>query len=214
MIRSFALALLLALPCLPTAEAQLFPRGPDALRYGAYTGGHAYSYNTAYGYGLSFSPADSWYRDTFAYPGGIYPYRPYQRPIVYRVFPTPTTPYISVPGPNGLPILVPQRVELTPAPVGMIVGSSLPLVPVPTPADARCAQIRVVAPAGAEVWVEKQKLPGAAATYRTPPLTPGKMEIYSVRAKWVAAGRQVEQFRVVGVSAGDSAQVQFAAEAR
>jgi uncharacterized protein (TIGR03000 family) len=214
MIRFFAPILLLALPCLPAAEAQLFTRGPDAFRYGTYTGGHGYSYNTAYGYGLSFSPADSWWRDPFAYPAGIYPYRPYQRPITYRVFPHPITPYVSIPGPNGLPILVPQAVEIAPAPVGDFVGPGLPLTPVPTAADGRCAQIRVVAPAGAEVWVEKQKLPGTGATYKTPPLTPGKMEIYSVRAKWVTAGREVEQFRVVGVSAGDSAQVLFTAEAR
>jgi uncharacterized protein (TIGR03000 family) len=213
MTRFLAPLLLLALPCLPAAEAQLFPTGPDALRYGAYTGGHAYSYNTAYGYGLSFSPADSWWRDPFAYPAGIYPYRPFQRPITYRVFPRPTTPYVSIPGPNGLPILVPQVVEAGPAPVGVIVNPGLPLVPVPA-ADGRCAQIRVVAPAGAEVWVEKQKLPGAGATYQTPPLTSGKMQLYSVRAKWAVAGKQVEQFRVVGVSAGDSAQVQFAAEAK
>ena len=211
MIRFFAPLLLLALPCLPAAEAQLFPRGPDALRYGPYTGGHAYSYNTAYSYGLSFSPANSWWRDPFAYPAGIYPYRPYQRPIIYRVFPNPATPYVSVPGPNGLPILVPQAVEAAPPPVGVFVTPGLPLVPVPTVADGRCAQIRVVAPAGAEVWVEKQKLPGAASTYRTPPLTAGKMQVYSVRAKWDDAGKQVEQFRVVGVSAGDSAQVEFPA---
>lgn len=214
MIRFLAPVLLLGLPCLPAAQAQLFPRGPDALRYGPYTGGHAYSYNTAYGYGLSFSPADSWYRDPFAYPAGIYPYRPFERPITYRVFPHSGTAYVSVPGPNGLPILIPQAVECGPPPVGAVVAPGLLLVPVPTAADGRVARIHVIAPAGAEVWVEKQKLPGAAATYRTPPLTPGKMEVYSVRAKWTVAGREVEQFRVVGVNAGDTKQVQFTAGTR
>ena len=52
------------------------------------------------------------------------------------------------------------------------------------------------------------------STASSPPLTPGKMEVYSVRAKWTVAGREVEQFRVVGVRAGDSAQVLFAAGAR
>ena len=42
----------------------------------------------------------------FAYPGGISPYRPYGRPITYRVFPNPSTPYISVPGPDGMPTLI------------------------------------------------------------------------------------------------------------
>ena len=64
------------------------------------------------------------------------------------------------------------------------------------------------------MWVEKQKLPGAGATFQTPPLTPGKMEIYSVRAKWTIAGKEVEQFRVVGVQAGDSTEVQFTPVAR
>ena len=204
MIRFLALALLLllGLPCLPSAEAQLFPRGPDALRYGAYTGGHGYSYNTAYSYGLSFSSADTWRRDPFAYPAGIYPYRPYGRPIAYRVFPNPTTPYYSVPGPDGLPILIRQNGEIA------AVEPGLALVPVPTVADGKSARIRIVAPAGAEVWVEKEKFAGA--TFQTPPLTPGKVEVYSVRAKWMDAGQEVEQFRVVAVRAGESAKVQFA----
>ncbi len=214
MIRSIALTLLLALPCLPAAEAQLFPRGPEALRYGAYTGGHGYSYNTAYSYGLSFSSADSWWRDPIAYPAGIYPYRPYGRPIIYRVYPNPTTPYVSVPGPNGLPMLIrqgtaPEGVEVVATPGGVAPSTDLRLTPVPTAAASKSAQIRIVAPAGAEVWVEKEKLPGAGAVFQTPPLTPGKMEIYSVRAKWSVAGKEVEQFRVVGVRAGDSAEVQF-----
>ena len=220
MIRFFAPALMLALPCLPAAEAQLFPRGPEALRYGAYTGGHGYSYNTAYSYGLSFSSADTWWRDPYAYPAGIYPYRPYGRPIVYRVFPNPTTPYISVPGPNGLPILVrqgdvgPEGVEIVPTPAGVPVTTTLPLAPVPTAADGKPAHIRIVAPVGAEVWVEKKKLTGSEKSFQTPPLTPGKMEIYSVRAKWTVEGRAVEQFRVVGVRAGDSTEVLFSPAVR
>ena len=214
MIRSIALTLLLALPCLPAAEAQLFPRGPEALRYGAYTGGHGYSYNTAYGYGLSFSSADSWWRDPIAYPAGVYPYRPYCRPIIYRVYPNPTTPYVSVPGPNGLPMLIrpgvetPERIEVAPIPDGAP-ATGFRLTPVPTAAAGKSAQIRIVAPAGAEVWVEKDKIAGSGGLFQTPPLTPGKVEIYSVRAKWSVAGKEVEQFRVVGVRAGDSAEVQF-----
>src|SRR6476659_539532 len=92
---------------IPSANAGLFTWGPQDYKYGPYTGGHGYSYNVAYSYGFPFSAADTWRRDVYAYPGGIVPYRPYGKPIIYRVFPTPTTPYVSVPGPDGMPTLVP-----------------------------------------------------------------------------------------------------------
>ncbi|MBY0231448.1 MAG: hypothetical protein K2W96_19360, partial [Gemmataceae bacterium] len=86
--------------------AALARAGDDfPLRYGPYTGGHHYSKNVAYSYGFAFSSADTWRRDLFAYPAGIHPYRPYDRPIYYRVYPRPAVPPISVPGPDGLPIL-------------------------------------------------------------------------------------------------------------
>ena len=178
------------------SQAGFFNQGiGSAMYYGPYTGGHIYSYNVAYGYGLSFSPSDSWRRDPLAYPAGIYPYRPYGRPILYRAFPIyPDNPPISVPGPDGLPVL------RTPAPSGT------PLLR-PVPADGRCGTIRVIAPAGAKVWVEKEALAGGE--YRTPALGAGVMKIYSIRAQWTDKDGTREQFRAVGVKAGETAQVDF-----
>ena len=119
----FSVALAVAF-CASTAQAGwLFPKGVGP--YGPYTGGHGYSYNVAYSYGFTWSAADSWKRDLYAYPGGIAPYRPYGRPITCTVFPQPATPFISVPGPDGLPMLI------HPVPEGETVISSEPMMQMP-----------------------------------------------------------------------------------
>jgi uncharacterized protein (TIGR03000 family) len=173
----------------------------------------------AYSYGFAFSAADTWRRDPIAYPAGVYPYRPYGRPILYRIFPqTPgSVPPISVPGEDGLPVLVHPGVAhdslATPA---VIVPGPLPALQ-PVPADptvqgeARPATIRVVVPYNAEVWVEKEKTTqtGMERAFVLPPLAPGKTHVYSVRASWTENGRAVEQVRVVGIRAGETAKVNF-----
>jgi uncharacterized protein (TIGR03000 family) len=212
---------------IPDAGAGLFDQGiGGAMYYGPYTGGHGYSYNTAYGYGFCFSAADTWQRDPLAYPAGIYPYRPYGWPISYRVFPTPPAPYVSVPGPNGLPILEP-----TVPPVTMITGVPVLVAPgapgapgasgVPSatgaqqlktaPMEELSATVRVKVPAGAEVWFDKEKTTqtGTDRVFQSAPLTPGKTHVCSVRAKWNEGGQAVEQFRVVGVRAGETAKLTF-----
>ena len=98
---------------------------------------------------------------------------------------------------------------MRPGPGRHVVAPGLPLVPVPTAADGRVAQISVVAPAGAEVWVEKQKLPGAAATYRTPPLTPGKRQVYSVRAGGPTRAGRSSNSASSASTPGTTRQVQF-----
>jgi uncharacterized protein (TIGR03000 family) len=218
------------------AQAGLFDQGiGSAMIYGPYTGGHAYPYNTAYGYGFYFSPADTWVRDRFGYPGGVYPYRPNDWPIYYRVFPKPVAPYVSVPGPDGMPVLettatpdmFPQdgpvivapgtTATLRPAPT----ASSPPLTLAPAPVleaapAQRPALVRIHVPAaGAEVWIGKAKMTetGTDRVYQSAPLPQGKMQVYSVRAKWkTETGREVEQFRVVGVRAGETAKLTFSAQ--
>jgi uncharacterized protein (TIGR03000 family) len=179
----------------------------SAMYYGPYTGGHRYSYNTAYSYGLSFNAADSWVRDPFAYPGGVYPYRPYERPITHRAWPaSPSGPPISVPGDDGLPILMAPPVPPTSiAPLPLVPAPAVSLKPVPTAAGGT-ALIKIAAPPGAEVFVEKERVSGDV--YQTPPLD-GRMKVYSVRAKWLKDGREVEQFRIVGVKAGETAKLTF-----
>lgn len=211
-----ALALLLAASSVHAA-GWLFPKGPG--RYGPYTGGHGYSYNVAYSYGFAWSAADTWRRDIFAYPGGINPYRPFGRPISKTVFPHPDYPYISVPGDDGLPTLIhpllpmdgmPEMTVLQPSTAQAGPTVSPHLLPVPD-ATAKGATIRVQAPADAEVWVEKEPLTGKAdeRAFQTPALTPGKTQIYTLRAKWTEAGKEIERFRVVGVKAGETAKVTF-----
>jgi uncharacterized protein (TIGR03000 family) len=212
-----ALAATIGLLGVASAQAGLFDQGiGSAMYYGPYTGGHGYSYNVAYGYGFAFSPADTWRRDPFAYPAGIYPYRPYDRPISCRVFPTPAVPYVSVPGPDGLPILVPSATPAGEPALPLTVAPTATPMLQPVPASAVAAQpatVRVSVPEGAEVWFDKEKLTqtGTERTFQSPPLPAGKMQIYSVRAKWNGGGREVEQFRVVGVRAGETARLTFPA---
>jgi len=209
------LALLIVVLGVLPAQAGLFNSGiGSAMEYGPYTGGHAYSYNVAYSYGFAFSAADTWRRDPIAYPAGVYPYRPYGQPILYRVFPqTPgSVPPISVPGPDGLPVLVNPGIpptSLSPAPV--VAGTLPALHPVPAVSEARPATIRVVVPYNAEVWLEKQKTTqtGMERAFVLPPLSAGQLHVYSVRASWVENGRAVEQVRVVGIKAGETAKVNF-----
>jgi uncharacterized protein (TIGR03000 family) len=199
-MRTIKAAMLLSCLVVASTQAGPFNRGiGGAMYYGPYTGGHLLPYNTAYGYGFAFNSTDTWRRDPIAYPGGITPYRPYERPILYRAFPlNPTNPPVAVPGPDGLPVL------RTPAPV-----AGAPVLQ-PVPEAGTFGTIRVTAPKGARVWVEKEELPGdGERVYRTQELAAGVMKIYSLRASWVSAGRTVEQFRVVGVKAGETARVEF-----
>lgn len=224
-----SLAICAALLTLSSVQAGgwLFPRGPGPhMRFGPYTGGHGYSYNEAYSYGYPFSAADTWRRNVFSQPQGYTPYRPNEKPIQHRVFPKPDVPYISVLGPDGMPMLVRPPVggvmDGAVAPPLLVPPASLPpagtplLQPVPAeaalaPTAANAATVRIQVPEGAEVWVEKQKLDqvGPERIFTTPALSSEQTEIVSVRAKWHEAGREVEQFRAVGVRAGQTASVRF-----
>ncbi len=164
--------------------------GP-AMWYGPYTGGHGYSYNVAYSYGLAFSSADTWRRDPVAYPYGPYPY-PYG-PYPPRRFVCYTVPPGTIPA---------QSVVVAPG------GEVLALQPVPSDGTAR---IRVSVPSSAEVWFEDNKTAqtGGERTFRSPQLPPGRSFIYTVRARWTAGGREMEQIQVVDVSAGQDARIVF-----
>jgi uncharacterized protein (TIGR03000 family) len=231
----FSLAFSVVLLSLAPAFAGPFGGGiGSAWLYGPYTGGHGYSYNTAYSYGFSFSSADTWRRDPFAYPAGIAPYRPFGRPISRTVFPTPATPFISVPGPDGLPTLVRPSVPSAGAGEELVaptVSRSAPLETVPTapvlrsvPAAGRPAasevastsgRIRVKVPYPAEVFVEKELLPTNGTherVWQTPALPAGKMQIYSLRARWREDGVEIDRYRVIGVYPGETAVLDFFAK--
>lgn len=215
----FSVALTLSI-CLGSTPvfAGWFSKGVG--KYGPYTGGHGYSYATAYHYGFAWSAADTWKRDIFAYPAGISPYRPNGRPIYKRVFPRPDTPYIAVPGPDGLPTLIKPMAPaetLVDGPMGQTIlapeGAPI-LQPVPQVSSGTTGTIKMQVPEHAEVWVEKEKLTqtGRERMFQTDTLPPGQMKILSVRAKWLEAGREVEQFRVVGVKAGETARLTFGSQ--
>src|SRR5262249_19547681 len=87
------------------------------------------------------------------------------------------------------------------------------LAPVPPNNAARPVTIRVTAPYNAEVWLEKDRLTGTGLerVFVSAPVAPGKTHIYSLRASWVENGKPVEQVRVVGVKAGETARVNFLA---
>lgn len=196
-------ALLAAILGVAAAHAGPFNRGiGGAMYYGPYTGGHLYSYNTAYSYGFTFSSADSWRRDIFAYPAGIVPYRPYDWPIRYRAFPIDKDrPSIAVEGEDGLPVLR----KLPPT----TLDSSVPLL-TPVPSAANMGTVRVRVPIGTTVWVNDRELPGGMERlFNTQPLQTGQEVIYTIRAKWSEAGHPVERYRAVRVGAGQSADVDF-----
>jgi uncharacterized protein (TIGR03000 family) len=186
--RAPLLALLTLLLVRTPGNAGLFNNNGigSAMYYGPYTGGHIYSYNTAYGYYLPFNFADSWRYDPLAYPGGPYPYHP-TYPLLARVHDRRN----------------PGVIADDPAP------AALNLLPVP---EAGCATVRVTVPATAEVWFEGQqtKQTGPNRTFQSPVLEPGKNYIYTIRARWSeAGGAPVEQFQAVTVRAGANAAVEF-----
>lgn len=210
-MKQIALALLVAALLAGTAQAQFFRKGiGSAMIYGPYTGGHNYSYNVAYSYGFAFSSADTWRRDPFAYPAGVYPYRPYGQPILHRAFPKGDVPPISVPAEDGLPVLVHPGARAAPEAATTVPSASVQLQPTPKADEGLAATIKIVVPSGAELWVEKQKVEGGAErVVSSPPLPSGKLFVYSVRAVWRENGQEVDRVRVVGVKAGETAKVDF-----
>jgi uncharacterized protein (TIGR03000 family) len=102
------------------------------------------------------------------------------------------TKEVTLPGPN--PSVIREFSFDKPA-VGNAVAKGTP------------ARIEVVAPKGAEVWINGTK---ADKTFETPPLQPGKKYTYSVRAKWTTpSGSSVTEFQSVTVEAGGQATASF-----
>jgi uncharacterized protein (TIGR03000 family) len=164
----------------------------SAMYYGPYTGGHGYSYNVAYSYGLAFSSADTWRRDPLAYPAGVYPYPVGPYPPRTFFFPTAAPAYHATVVPT--PVVAPGEVPA--------------LAPVPAAAPAT---VLVSVPAGAELWFDGQKTAqtGPERTFRSPPLPPGKAYVYTVRARWTEGGKPREQIQPVSLQPGGTARLTF-----
>ena len=73
------------------------------------------------------------------------------------------------------------------------------------------ARITVIVPADAEVFFDGNptKQTGTQRVFDSPPLKPGSRYTYSVRARWTADGRPVDQTRSVPVRAGAQIRVDF-----
>jgi uncharacterized protein (TIGR03000 family) len=82
--------------------------------------------------------------------------------------------------------------------------------PAPEMPDAAVV-LNVRVPANAEIWVNglKMHLTGASHEFVSPPLTPGKVGTYDLRARWEEDGQQVERTRRVTVRAGDRLSINF-----
>jgi uncharacterized protein (TIGR03000 family) len=73
------------------------------------------------------------------------------------------------------------------------------------------AAIEVRVPERAEVWFDGTKTvqSGKLREYASPPLEPGREFTYVVRARWKDGDRDVDETRVVAVSAGSRTSVNF-----
>ena len=56
---------------------------------------------------------------------------------------------------------------------------------------------------------EKTTLTGAERFFDSPPVTPGKNYLYSIRASWMDNGREVSRTRKLPVHAGEQVTVDF-----
>jgi uncharacterized protein (TIGR03000 family) len=66
-------------------------------------------------------------------------------------------------------------------------------------------------PANAQVWFENARTNqgGAVRDFTSPPLTPGHVYTYEIRARWQQDGREIDQTRQVDIQAGSQVAVDF-----
>ena len=82
----------------------------------------------------------------------------------------------------------------------------------PSSATNNSATVRVLLPdANARVWFDgaPTQQTGADRVFNTPALAPGATNNYRIRASWMQNGQEVTQERIVAVTPGASAVVDF-----
>jgi uncharacterized protein (TIGR03000 family) len=81
----------------------------------------------------------------------------------------------------------------------------------PPPLPENTARLRIRVPADASLWVDGEPMPGSGPerVFLSPPLLPGRMYTYEVRARWTKDGREVEQVRRALVRANETTVVDF-----
>jgi uncharacterized protein (TIGR03000 family) len=100
-----------------------------------------------------------------------------------------------------------------PPPVGATAGTGYQANYPPTAPTDNSAVVEVRIPVGAELWFDgaKTRQQGPTRLFNTPPLTPGAVFTYQVRASWSENGQLVNQTRTVQVEAGRRSVVDFTA---
>jgi uncharacterized protein (TIGR03000 family) len=75
--------------------------------------------------------------------------------------------------------------------------------------------LTVIVPPQAEVWFEEEKTSqtGSIREFDSPPIPPGRLFSYAVKARWPDSGKFVEIVRQVTVKAGDRTTVDFSSPA-
>lgn len=93
-------------------------------------------------------------------------------------------------------------------PVKPFAAPALPQHPAPV---AGCARLSIEVPANAVVWLEDKPTAqtGASRQFVSPQLDPGVTYTYTVKARWIEGGRQLEQVQHVPVQAGHLRTVVF-----
>jgi uncharacterized protein (TIGR03000 family) len=110
----------------------------------------------------------------------------------YQGYQQPSTPPTNAPPPNAAPS--PQRYTL-----------HITILPQRNEEDPNSALLVAHLPADARLWLEDAptKQWGTLRQFVSPPLTPGKSYLYTVRVEWPEDGRWVSQAHSFPVHAGD-----------
>jgi uncharacterized protein (TIGR03000 family) len=89
-----------------------------------------------------------------------------------------------------------------------------PAVPSPTATDEAPAELTIILPSDADLFVDGIQTPGSdgVRTYSSPPLKPGVNYVYTIRARWTEEGKPVDHTRKIQVKAGTRVRVDFLAQ--
>jgi uncharacterized protein (TIGR03000 family) len=101
-----------------------------------------------------------------------------------------------------------------PPAAGDVVQPPVPQSATPAQQD-NAAHLMVYVPANAQLWFNgtPTQLTGTQREFFSPPLTPGQMYHYEIRARWMENGRPVDVTRTVAVQANDWKEIDMTSQA-
>jgi uncharacterized protein (TIGR03000 family) len=143
----------------------------------------------------------------FSYYGGVNyrEYYGYGRGYGIAGFPTP------VPGPAFFPDRRPLYTQY-PENGEIYVRSGRPVLTPPLPLEVgKAGKINIELPAEATLWIagSQSTQTGPTRAYQLPPLAPGKLYLYELRARWTEKGQPREETRNITVQPGSEITVRF-----